>query len=289
MVRFVSFTAAGRSSYGIRVDGGVFDLGARFAAFAPDLKRYLAAVAHGLHPSVPGGAVDFSPGEFRLLPVIPNPSKILCVGLNYQDHRKETGRAEVPHPALFTRFADSLTAHEDAIVLPPVSNALDYEGELALVIGKPAFRVPVERASEHVAGYACFNDGTLRDWQHHTHQFTPGKNFPKTGALGPALVTPDEIGDFAGAAIETRLNGTVMQSAKLGDMIFSVAQIISYASGFTRLEPGDVIATGTPGGVGFKRQPQVFMKAGDRIEVRIEGVGHLINTIAEEGIGDVRA
>jgi 2-keto-4-pentenoate hydratase/2-oxohepta-3-ene-1,7-dioic acid hydratase in catechol pathway len=287
-MRFISFTAGGRTSYGIRIDRGVFDLGARLAGFAPDLKTYLAAAAHGLaEPS--SRIADFAPGEFKLLPVIPNPAKILCVGLNYQDHRKETGRPEVPHPALFTRFADSLTAHEDAIWLPPVSTSLDYEGELAVVIGKPAYRVPVESAAEHVAGYACFNDGTLRDWQHHTHQFTPGKTFQKTGAFGPELVTLDEIGDFAGAAIETRLNGQVMQSAKLGDMIFPVAQIISYASGFTPLKPGDVIATGTPGGVGFKRQPQVFMKAGDRIEVTVAGVGHLVNTVVAEGSADVRA
>src|SRR5262249_28393830 len=161
-------------------------LGARLAAFAPDLKSYLAAAVHGFPAPVPAAhAADFAPGEFRLLPVIPNPAKILCVGLNYQDHRKETGRPEVLHPALFTRFADSLTAHGDAIWLPPVSSALDYEGELAVVIGKPAYRVPVERAAEHVAGYACFNDGTLRDWQHHTHQFTPGKTFQRTGAFGP--------------------------------------------------------------------------------------------------------
>ena len=289
-MRLMSFEVGGHASYGIRADDGVFDLGARLAAFAPDLKRYLAAAALGFRaPLPPSMPADYGPSEFRLLPVIPNPDKILCVGLNYQDHRKETGRPEVPNPALFTRFADSLTAHEDAIWLPEVSNALDYEGELAVVIGKKAFRVPVERALEHVAGYACFNDGTVRDWQHHTHQFTPGKNFQKTGALGPDLVTPHELGDLAERKIETRLNGQVMQAAKLGDMIFSVAQIISYASGFTPLHPGDVIATGTPGGVGAKRQPPLFMKLGDRVEVRIDGIGHLVNTIAQERIGNVRA
>jgi len=203
-MRVVSFTAGARSSYGIRVDGGVFDLGVRFAGFAPDLKTYLAAVAQGFAPPAAHTA-DFAPGEFRLLPVIPNPSKILCVGLNYQDHRKETGRPEVPHPALFTRFADSLTAHEDVIWLPPVSTSLDYEGELAVVIGKPAYRVPVERAAEHVAGYACFNDGTLRDWQHHTHQVTPGKTFQKTGAFGPELVAEIPVAAAAGGAVETRV------------------------------------------------------------------------------------
>jgi 2-keto-4-pentenoate hydratase/2-oxohepta-3-ene-1,7-dioic acid hydratase in catechol pathway len=289
-MRLISFEAAGRASYGIAAGSGIHDLGARFGSVAPDLKRYLTAAALGFSAPLPKTMVaDYAQGEFRYLPVVPNPDKILCVGLNYQDHRKETGRAEAPHPAIFVRFADSLTAHNAPIALPEVSTSLDYEGELAVVIGAPAFRVPEARALDHVAGYACFNDATLRDWQHHTHQFTPGKNFPKTGALGPELVTQDEVRDFAGAAIETRLNGTVMQSAKLGDMIFSVARIISYLSGFTALKPGDVIATGTPGGVGFKRQPPLFMKAGDTIEVTIAGIGHLSNTITTEKAADVRA
>ncbi len=289
-MRFLSFEAAGRSTYGVAMDGGVYDLGARFGSVAPDLKRYIAATALGFSAPLPRSMVaDYGRGEFRHLPVVPNPEKILCVGLNYHDHRKETGRAEAPHPAIFVRFADSLTAHEAPIWLPEVSTSLDYEGELAVVIGKPAFRVPQERALEHVAGYACFNDATLRDWQHHTHQFTPGKTFPKTGAFGPELVTPEEVPDFESRAIETRLNGTVMQAAKLGDMIFSVARIISYVSAFTLLKPGDVIATGTPGGVGAKRQPPVFMKAGDQVEVTIEAVGRLSNTIAPERVADVRA
>jgi 2-keto-4-pentenoate hydratase/2-oxohepta-3-ene-1,7-dioic acid hydratase in catechol pathway len=289
-MRFVSFEVAGRASYGVATDGGIHDLGARLGEVAPDLQHYLAAAALGFNAPMPKTMLaDYAAGEFRYLPAVPNPAKILCVGLNYQDHRKETGRPEAPHPAIFVRFADSLTAHNALIALPEVSTSLDYEGELAVVIGAPAFRVPEARALDHVAGYACFNDATLRDWQHHTHQFTPGKNFPRTGALGPELVTPDEVRDFAGAAIETRLNGTVMQSAKLGDMIFSVARIISYLSGFTALKPGDVIATGTPGGVGFKRQPPLFMKAGDKVEVSIEGVGHLSNTIVPEGHRDVGA
>jgi 2-keto-4-pentenoate hydratase/2-oxohepta-3-ene-1,7-dioic acid hydratase in catechol pathway len=289
-MRFASFEIGGRASYGVALANGVHDLGARLGSVAPDLKRYLAATALGFSAPLPKAmAADYASGEFRYLPVVPNPGKILCVGLNYQDHRKETGRPEAPQPAIFVRFADSLVAHQASIWLPEVSTSLDYEGELAVVIGKPAFRVPEGLALGHVAGYACFNDATIRDWQHHTHQFTPGKNFPKTGALGPELVTPDAVRDFAGSAIETRLNGQVMQSAKLGDMIFSVARIVSYVSGFTPLKPGDVIATGTPGGVGAKRQPPLFMKVGDAVEVTIAGVGHLSNTIAAEGIADVRA
>jgi 2-keto-4-pentenoate hydratase/2-oxohepta-3-ene-1,7-dioic acid hydratase in catechol pathway len=249
-------------------------------------KSFLEAAALGLvhDPRISGA--DYTIGEFAYLSVIPNPQKILCVGLNYEDHRKETGRAEAANPALFTRFADTLIGHEAPIVLPSVSSALDYEGELAVVIGKPGFRITEADALDHVAGYACFNDATLRDWQRHTHQFTPGKNFRGTGPLGPELVTPDEIGNLWDCPLETRLNGALVQSAKLGDMIFSVPRIIAYVSAFTRLHPGDVIATGTPGGVGFKRDPQIFMKAGDVVEVAIGRIGALRNPIAAEAPGN---
>jgi 2-keto-4-pentenoate hydratase/2-oxohepta-3-ene-1,7-dioic acid hydratase in catechol pathway len=170
------------------------------------------------------------------------------------------------------------------MVLPPNSTSLDYEGELAVVIGKAGYRVNESDALSLAAGYSVFNDGTLRDWQRHTAQFTPGKNFAGTGALGPALITPEEAGELPGKRIETRLNGKVMQSAVLGDMIFSVPRIIAYLSGFTQLSPGDVIATGTPGGVGFKRDPQVFMAPGDRVEVSIQGIGDLVNLIEQETI-----
>lgn len=162
------------------------------------------------------------------------------------------------------------------------SSALDYEGELAVVIGKAAFRVREEDAMNFVGGYSVFNDGSVRDWQHHTHQFIPGKNFPNTGGFGPALITPEEAGPLEDKRIETRVNGVTMQSAKLGDMIFAIPRIISYISGFTRLSPGDVIATGTPGGVGVKRDPPVFLRAGDRVEVTVEGIGRLINSIEQE-------
>jgi 2-keto-4-pentenoate hydratase/2-oxohepta-3-ene-1,7-dioic acid hydratase in catechol pathway len=288
-MRFLSFMADHRPSYGVATSGGVFDLGARIGSVLPDLKSFLEASALGLarDPKVTG--VDYVIGEFTYLPVIPGPQKILCVGLNYEEHRRETGRVEAAHPALFTRFADTLIGHEASIVLPSVSGALDYEGELAVVIGKPGFRIAETEALDHVAGYACFNDATLRDWQRHTHQFTPGKNFPGTGPLGPELVTPDEVGDLRDRGLVTRLNGAVVQSAKLGDMIFSVPRIIAYISAFTRLHPGDVIATGTPGGVGFKRDPQLFMKAGDVVEVVIGGIGALRNPVAAEAPGNPKA
>ena len=282
---FVSFKAGNYSSYGIVQPGGVFDLGARVCRVLPDLKSYLAALGLGILAPAPVPVTkDFADGEFTHLPVIPNPNKILCVGLNYEEHRAETGRAATAHPAIFTRYPDTLVGHNEPILLPPNSSALDYEGELAVVIGRPGFRVSEEEAPGLVGGYAVFNDATLRDWQRHTIQFTPGKNFPGTGAFGPALVTPAEAGDLAGKKIETRLNGTLMQEARLGDMIFSVAKVIAYISGFTRLTAGDVIATGTPGGVGFKREPQVFMGAGDQVEVLVEGIGKLVNTIQNEPV-----
>jgi len=284
-MEFISFKAQGRSSYGTLNDGGVHDLGARIGSVLPDLKSYLRAISFGLLTSAPKPAsgADYKLSEISFDPVIPNPDKIICVGANYEAHRLETGRAKPSYPMLFTRFADTLVGHRGTIALPKVSTSLDYEGELAFIIGRPAFRVPREKALEHVAGYTCFNDATLRDWQKHTSQFIPGKNFPGTAALGPALVTAplDRLGD---RKIETRLNTKVLQSAKLGEMTFSIPEIIAYVSSFTPLAPGDVIATGTPSGVGFTREPPIFMKAGDTIEVLIDGVGHLINVVKDETI-----
>jgi 2-keto-4-pentenoate hydratase/2-oxohepta-3-ene-1,7-dioic acid hydratase in catechol pathway len=220
--------------------------------------------------------------DVRLLPVIPRPGKILCVGHNYEDHRKETGRAKVDHPSIFTRFADTLVAAGAPIVKPRESGDLDYEGELAIIIGTGGRRIPADQAMRHVAGFAPFNDASVRDWQWHTHQFTPGKNFPGTGAFGPWMVTPDEIGDLSQHRIETRLNGAVVQSAGFDQMIFSVADIIAYCSTFTALSAGDVILTGTPGGVGAKRTPPLWMKPGDVVEVEITGLGRLRNPVEAE-------
>jgi 2-keto-4-pentenoate hydratase/2-oxohepta-3-ene-1,7-dioic acid hydratase in catechol pathway len=284
-MQFISFAAEGRASFGIVRPGGVLDLGARLGAAVPDLKACLHLAALGNDPTsgLPA-TIDYRDDEVQYLPVIPNPGKILCVGLNYEEHRKETGRAEAAYPAIFTRFADTLVGHAQAIRVPTVSTALDYEGELAVVIGRPAYRVAEEHAASVIAGYTCFNDATVRDWQRHSHQFTPGKNFASTGGFGPALVTAHELpaGRLAECRIETRLNGRVMQSARLGDMLFSVPRLIAYISAFTRLSPGDVIATGTPGGVGFKRDPPVYLKAGDAVEVRIDDVGTLRNPVESE-------
>jgi 2-keto-4-pentenoate hydratase/2-oxohepta-3-ene-1,7-dioic acid hydratase in catechol pathway len=280
---FITFKADNRISYGVVRADGVFDLSCRIGTVLPDLKSFLTAQGLGILGNIPKATVtDYAVGEFTYSPVIPNPAKILCVGLNYDEHRRETGRAETEHPAIFTRFADTLIGHHSPIVLPGNSSALDYEGELAVVIGRSGFHVREDEALSLVAGYSVFNDATLRDWQRHTHQFTPGKNFPHTGAFGPTLITPEEAGPLEDKRIETRVNGATMQSAKLGDMIFSIPRIIAYLSGFTRLSPGDVIATGTPGGVGFKREPQVFLRQGDQVDVTVEGIGTLINTVELE-------
>jgi 2-keto-4-pentenoate hydratase/2-oxohepta-3-ene-1,7-dioic acid hydratase in catechol pathway len=277
---FITFKAEGRTSYGIARPDGVFDLGRRIGSVLPDLRSLLTAQGLGLlAPLLRPTITDYATGEFTYLPVLPNPSKIFCIGLNYEEHRVETGRPNAKYPTIFTRFADTLTAHDSPMLLPSNSSAFDYEGELAVIIGKAGFHVPEDQAAQLIGGYSIFNDGSIRDWQSHTNQFTPGKNFPATGGFGPALITPEEAGPLDHKAIQTHLNGQLVQSAHLDDMIFSIPRILSYLSGFTRLSPGDIIATGTPGGVGFKRDPPLFMRHGDRIVVTIEGIGTLANTI----------
>ena len=281
-MKLASFEISGQPSWGV-VDGDdMLDVGSVLRDRAPDLRT---AIAAGIWADIRQAAADaprLALSAVAWLPVIPNPDKILCVGLNYESHRRETGRAEVENPTIFARFANSQLGHRGNILRPRVSSQLDYEGELAVVIGKAGRYISREDAWKHVAGYACYNDGTLRDWQRHTHQFTPGKNFPDTGAFGPWMVTADEIADLDALKLTTRVNGEVVQEAGLDQMIFDVPRLIQYCSAFTRLEPGDVIATGTPGGVGFKREPQLFLKPGDTVEVAITHLGVLTNGIADE-------
>lgn len=272
-MRFATVEFEGRQVWG-RVEE---DRLATLAHWRPTLLDAIAACALADAPHEGGQAVALAGCSF--LPLIPAPGKILCVGLNYEKHREETGRAKVGHPTIFTRFADSQTGHRTNIVMPPESSRLDYEGELAVIIGKGGRRISAETALDHVAGYSCYNDGSIRDWQAHSIQFIPGKNWPSTGAFGPWLVTPDEFGPLGPQRLQTRLNGEVMQDALLSDMIFSVAEIIAYVSTFTPLAAGDVIVSGTPGGVGNKRDPQVFMKPGDLVEIEIAGIGVLSNGI----------
>lgn len=281
-MRFVSFESQGQASYGLWKDENQWlQVPADFQATYPDLKSVIAAnqlTELEKVSSASGQSVPVSTAT--LLPVIPNPGKVFCVGLNYKTHVAEMKRADSEHPAIFIRFPDSLSAHGADLPKPVATNRFDFEGELAVIIGKGGRNISQADAWEHIAGYACFNDGTARDWQRHTHQWAPGKNFPKTGPLGPFMATRDAIGDVNKLTLETRLNGEVMQHASVADLIFTLPVIIEYISGFTELSPGDVIATGTPGGVGDKREPAVYMHAGDVIEVEITGLGILRNVVA---------
>ena len=225
-------------------------------------------------------AIDLN--AVRLLPPVPVPPKILCVGINYDDHLEESGLKKPDYPEIFARFATSLIAHQEPIRRPRESTALDYEAELAVVIGKPGRRIPQEQALDHVAGYSLFNDASLRDFQLRTPQWTMGKNFDGTGSFGPWLVTPDAVPPGAsGLRIQGRLNGRVMQDSRTNLLIFGVATLIETLSVAMSLERGDVIITGTPGGVGAARKPPVFMKAGDVFEVEIEGLGVLTNPVQD--------
>ena len=259
------------------------DLGSGAEAPAPTLRSALARgdlaeTAKG----VEGVPVDHGWEEVCLRPVVDLPEKVLCVGLNYEAHRIETGRPRTEHPVIFTRFPDTLVGSGEPLVRPRESEQFDYEGELAVIIGRACRRVPLSRAMEHLAGFTSFNDGSIRDFQDHTHQFTPGKNFPATAALGPWLVTPDEVPDLEGVRLATRLNGDVVQQTELSDLTYSIAEIVSYCSTWTELRPGDVIATGTPGGVGSRRTPPLWMRPGDVCEVDIDGVGILRNPVVSE-------
>lgn len=281
-MKLASYRVAGRASWGLVKGAEIADVGAVPGVPWPDLKAVIAAGAYADVLDYAGKARSVSQDKIDWLPVITNPQKIICIGLNYEMHRKETGRSEVAYPTIFTRFADSQLGHARPIVRPSVSTALDYEGELAVVIGRPGRHIKAADAFKHVAGYACYNDATIRDWQRHTHQFTPGKNFPATGAFGPWLTTADEIADITALTLTTRVNGMVVQQAGLDQMIFPIQTLIEYCSTFTPLAPGDVIVTGTPGGVGAKREPPLFLKPGDRVEVDIPGVGLLTNEIVDE-------
>ena len=281
-MKLATFRVSGSTSWGIIMGEEAVDIGAVLRDRLPDLKSAIAADALPGLAAHAAQARRYPVSAVAWLPVIPNPDKILCVGVNYEDHRKETGRSEATQPTIFTRFANSQIGHEAPMTRPRVSTDLDFEGELAVVVGKPGRYIARGRAFDHIAGYACYHDGSVRDFQRHTSQFTPGKNFPGTGPFGPWMVTPDEVGELGALRLQTRLNGQVVQEATIAQMIFDIPKIIEYCSTFTRLEPGDVIATGTPGGVGSRREPPLWLKPGDTVEVEIDRVGVLRNRVVAE-------
>jgi acylpyruvate hydrolase len=283
-MRIVHFETSGVP--GIAADEGSGWHGLRqhddgFPGTLPGLIARGADLLHAGRSLAQSPSIDLN--AVRLLPPVPAPPKILCVGLNYDDHLEESGLKKPAYPEIFGRFATSLIAHQQPIRRPRESIALDYEAELAVVIGKPGRRIPRDQALDHVAGYSLFNDATIRDFQLRTPQWTIGKNFDGTGAFGPWLVTPDAVPPGArGLRILGRLNGRVMQNASTDQLIFSVPALIEMISVAMSLERGDVIITGTPGGVGAARKPPVFMRAGDVFEVEIEGIGVLSNVVQDE-------
>jgi len=281
-MKILSFEHAGQATYGVLHGDDCLLPPQAFLSRFPDVRAVLEGSAlDGLRDAIGQGTV-LARSAVRALPVIPNPGKLICVGLNYKTHVAETKRADSEYPSLFMRFNDSLAADGDEVLRPSFSERFDWEGELAFVIGKGGRHIAKEDAFAHIAGYACFNDISVRDWQRHTHQFTPGKNFPGTAPFGPFLVTRDEVPDVSQLQLETRLNGQVVQKAGLSDLIFDIPTIVAYISRFTPLSPGDVIATGTPGGVGDRREPPLYMKDGDLVEVEITGLGMLRNRIGTD-------
>ena len=282
-MKLVKFARMGKICFGALKAGGVVDLTGRIDHNANSVKDILKLnLVEKAKEYIKDKDGEISISEITFLPVIPDPEKIFCIGLNYQEHKKETGRPDVKNPTIFTRFANTQTGHLQPLVKPNFSDRFDYEGELAITIGKGGRYIKEKNALEHIAGYSCYNDGSVRDWQKHTSQFTPGKNFQHTGGFGPYMLTADEITDYKTLKIQTRLNGKVMQDATLNDLIFTIPEIIEYCSTFTELNPGDVIATGTPGGVGDRREPPVYMKDGDTVEIEISKLGVLKNPIIKE-------
>lgn len=282
-MRLASFERNGKAGFGVVTDAGIIDLGVALGGKYADLKALLAADAlTEAQAAIAGRTPDVSLDAVNLLPVIPNPGKIWCCGLNYDEHVRETQREVTEQPTFFMRVADSQVGHGQGLLRPLESTQLDYEAEIAVIIGKPGRRIAEADAGQHVAGYACYNDGSIRDWQRHTTQWIPGKNFWRTGGFGPWMVTADEIPFGTVMTLLARLNGQEMQRATTQMMIHSIARQIAYASTVAPLQAGDVIVTGTPGGVGARRTPPVWMKAGDVIEVEIDKVGVLRNTIVDE-------
>jgi 2-keto-4-pentenoate hydratase/2-oxohepta-3-ene-1,7-dioic acid hydratase in catechol pathway len=287
-MRLMSFRRAdGTPSWGIVEGKEVIDCGELVPglALAPSLRAALASGKIGA-PALGApalGAPRHALDAITFLPPIPDPEKIICVGLNYLTHIREGGRDVPKQPTIFTRFANTQIGHSQALIRPAASETLDFEGEMAVVIGKRCRHVKRADAMTAVAGYSCYNDGSVREWQRHTSQFTPGKNFPATGGFGPWIVTPDEAGDITKATLTTRVNGEETQRATIDDLVFDVPALVEYCSTFTILEPGDVIITGTTGGVGAYRKPPLWLKPGDVVEVEVSGVGLLRNFVVQEG------
>ena len=280
-MKVASYLKAGRPTYGAVAADGMVTASERLRGQYPTLRALLAGQAlEALAADTRGRAPDLKLADVKYLPVIPDPAKIWCIGVNYADHRAETGRTAEQNVSCFVRVTNSLIAHGDAMLRPKASQNFDFEGELAVIIGKPGRHIPESAALDHVAGYSCFVDGSVRDFQ--KHSVAAGKNFLATGPFGPWMTTSDEIPDPTTLTLVTRLNGEEMQRSGTDKLIYTIPWLINYLSKITPLEPGDVIATGTPAGVGHRRSPQLWMKPGDVLEVEISQIGTLRNPVADE-------
>jgi 2-keto-4-pentenoate hydratase/2-oxohepta-3-ene-1,7-dioic acid hydratase in catechol pathway len=284
-LRVISYRYNGSDGLGIMVDDKNF---AELSGIAPDLPTTMIGLLNvdnwqaKAAAAVEGKVADLSISDVHLQPLVSDTPVIWCVGVNYKEHQEETGRGAQEEPMFFIRTNHGLIGAYDPIIRPNISDKLDFEGELAVIIGKGGRHISKEKAHEHIAGYAIFNDGTIRDWQRHTIQFCPGKNFEGTGPLGPWMMTPDEFGDPYEQELTTRLNGDIVQHTSIADMDHKIDKQIEYLSTIHTLRPGDVISTGTPGGVGSRREPPLWMKPGDIVSVEVTGLGLIENKIEQE-------
>ena len=284
-MKFVSYSENGNLGIALQVGNNWHGLTLTDANFCGTLQSLIEAGGDALSKAAAqlSTAPQIDLGRVKLLPPVSSPEKIVCIGLNYVDHSAESGFKQPDFPTVFGRLNSSLISDGAPIVKPQCSEQLDYEGELVAIIGKTARNLDEKHALDHVVGYSIFNDASIRDYQFKAPQWTPGKNFDDTGAFGPYFVTADALpAGCAGLKLETRLNGQVVQSATISDMVFSVARLVSILSSFMTLKPGDVIVTGTPSGVGLARKPPLWMKPGDVVEVEIEKIGLLRNTVVAE-------
>jgi 2-keto-4-pentenoate hydratase/2-oxohepta-3-ene-1,7-dioic acid hydratase in catechol pathway len=277
-MRLCSFRAHDeRARFGVADGAGIIDLTDR--VYYADLASAIAADdLAGLAKAAAGCAADYATDDIVFLPTIPAPGKVVCIGLNYEPHRIEMGREKDPYPTVFVRLNDTLVGHRGDLIKPSVSDAFDYEGEIALVIGKAGRNIAQADAMDHVAGYTCFMDASVRDFQ--AQNLIAGKNFPASGGMGPWLVPADEMPAPHDVRLETRLNGTKMQEGRLDELTYAIPEMLAYISSWTDLRPGDVVSTGTPSGVGTARKPPVYMTAGDVIEVDVTGIGVLRHSVA---------
>ena len=281
-MKLTSFIRNGTRGYGAVTDDGICDLTSAINGIS-DLKGLLETGGLSRAADVANGRpADFPIEEIEFLPLIPNAQKIICVAVNYLAHAREAGRTIGEHPVLFHRHTQTQVGHQQPLLVPKASHQLDFEGEIAVILGKGGAHIKPEDAMDHVAGYSCYNEGSVRDWQFHVHQYSMGKNFNATGGFGPWLVTTDDIPDPDALTVTTRLNGEQMQFGEFNDVAFNIPTLISYVSRALPWCAGDVIVTGTPGGVGFKRTPPIFLTECDSVEVEVNLVGTLVNSVQNE-------